>query len=248
MTVRSGDRAAGMDGFVTDKNDALEWIDGNMPFSPRFGDHFYAREDGRAESAHVFLGHNGLPERWQDGKDFTVGELGFGTGLNLLETWRQWIGARRDGQRLAFVSFEAFPMRADDIRMAISRWPDLLPLCEVFLAQWPEQPDGLVSIALDGQTTAEIRIGPAHDGVLGWQGRADAWYLDGFAPARNPEMWSAGLIAAVAAHTAPGGTFATYTAAGWVRRNLEAAGFSVEKLPGHGRKREMLAGRLVSGA
>lgn len=248
MTVMSADGVVRTDGFVTDKTEILEWIDGNMPFSPRFGDHFYAREDGRAESAHVFLGHNGLPERWLEGDDFTIGELGFGTGLNLLETWRHWIMARRDGQRLAFVSFEAFPMRADDIRMAISRWPDLLPLCEAFLAQWPDQPQGVVRLELDAQTTLEVHVGDALGRVTSWEGLANAWYLDGFAPSRNPAMWSAELMAAVAGRTAPGGTFATYTAAGWVRRNLQAAGFAVDKRPGHGRKRENLSGRLTSRA
>ncbi len=219
-----------------------------MPFSPRFGDHFYAREDGRSETAHVFLGYNGLPARWAHASSFVIGELGFGTGLNLFETWRQWINVRRDSQQLTFVSFEAYPMRAGDIRLAISRWPELMPLCEAFLADWPDAPEGVVRIRLDPQTTVEIRIGPALSGVEAWDSAADAWYLDGFAPARNPDMWSADLMAAVAAHTAAGGTFATYTAAGWVRRNLAAAGFSVAKVAGHGRKREMLAGTLASGA
>ncbi|WP_306117862.1 MULTISPECIES: tRNA (5-methylaminomethyl-2-thiouridine)(34)-methyltransferase MnmD [unclassified Roseitalea] len=222
--------------------DGLDWIDGDMPFSTRFGDHFYAREDGRAETAHVFVGHNRLAERWAVGGDFVIAELGFGTGLNLLETWRQWRIARRAGQRLRFVSFEAYPMAAGDIRRAIGRWPDLAPLCEVLLSHWPPLSDQPHTLALDAWTELTLLTGEAGRTVPAWRDRADAWYLDGFAPARNPEMWSAELMSAVFGRTRPGGTFATYTAAGWVRRNLEGAGFAVEKVPGHGAKRAMLRG------
>lgn len=213
-----------------------------MPFSGRFGDHFYAREDGRAESAHVFIGHNGLPDRWFDGGNFTIAELGFGTGLNFLETWRQWIATRRPGAHLDLHSFEALPMRAADIRKAIGRWPDLLPLCDRLLAHWPALTLEPTPWPLDEQTVLTVHVGDALGCVAAWDGVADAWYLDGFAPARNPDMWSADLMAAVFARTAPGGTFATYTAAGWVRRNLRDAGFIVEKHPGFAGKREMMAG------
>jgi tRNA U34 5-methylaminomethyl-2-thiouridine-forming methyltransferase MnmC len=222
--------------------DELSWTDGDMPFSARFGDHFYAREDGRAESAHVFIGHNGLPDRWAEGGDFTIAELGFGTGLNVLETWRQWIAARRPDARLHFHSFEAFPMQAAEMHKAIGRWPDLLPLCDRLLAHWPALSTASTPWPLDEQTTLTVHVGDAPDRVTAWQGIADAWYLDGFAPARNPDMWSADLMAAVFARTAPGGTFATYTAAGWVRRNLRNAGFIVQKHPGFAGKREMMAG------
>ncbi|MEL6919401.1 MAG: tRNA (5-methylaminomethyl-2-thiouridine)(34)-methyltransferase MnmD [Pseudomonadota bacterium] len=225
----------------------LEWIDGDMPFSTLFGDHFYARQDGRAETAYVFVQQNGLPQRWLDGRDFVVGELGFGTGLNLFETWRQWREHRKDGQKLTFVSFEAFPMAGVAMRQAISRWPDLMPLCERFLEHWPANAHGVVSCALDDQTCVEIHVGEALAGVSRWEAKADAWYLDGFAPAKNEAMWSAELMQTVADHTVEGGTFATYTAAGWVRRNLQTAGFGVEKIPGHGTKRDMSRGRLQSG-
>ncbi len=215
-----------------------------MPFSEHFGDHFFSRRDGRAECVQVFLGGNGLPARFRDRSRFTIGELGFGSGLNFLETWRQWIEVRAPGQQLDFVSFEAFPMRADDIRRAIATWPDLAVLCEALLAHWPPQPGDTATWRLDAQTTLTVVVDDALAGVANWPGRADAWYLDGFAPSRNPAMWSAELMREVAAHTAPDGRFATYTAAGWVRRNLFAAGFSVEKRPGHGGKREMMCGVL----
>ncbi|MCR9122469.1 MAG: tRNA (5-methylaminomethyl-2-thiouridine)(34)-methyltransferase MnmD [Phyllobacteriaceae bacterium] len=214
-----------------------------MPFSTRFGDHFYAREDGRAETAHVFIGQNRLVERWGDGADVTIAELGFGTGLNFLETWRQWQRHRLPGARLDFVSFEALPMTADAITTAIGRWPDLEPLCARLIDRWPELSVMPASWMLDHQTRLTVVVGDALDGVTRWAGPADAWYLDGFAPAKNPDMWSEPLMQAVFDRTQPGGTFATYTAAGWVRRNLQSAGFDVEKLPGFGGKREMMRGR-----
>ncbi|MEO1745479.1 MAG: tRNA (5-methylaminomethyl-2-thiouridine)(34)-methyltransferase MnmD [Pseudomonadota bacterium] len=225
----------------------LEWIDGDMPFSTLFGDHFYARQDGRAETAYVFLAQNGLPGRWSHGDDFTIGELGFGTGLNLFETWRQWREHRRDGQTLTFASFEAYPMPTDAMRQAISRWPDLLPLCDDFLKHWSDVAAGKNRFQLDAQTVCEVHVGDALGGVAGWHGKADAWYLDGFAPAKNEAMWSADLMQAVADHSTDNGTFATYTAAGWVRRNLQDAGFAVEKIPGHGTKRDMIRGQLQAG-
>jgi len=224
------------------KRDELSWLDGDMPYSQRFGDHFYSRADGRAECGHVFMGGNGLPERWEQAADFTVGELGFGTGLNLLETWRAWRERRRPGQMLNFVSFEAFPMEGEAIRRALKHWPELAGLAETLLERWPNLTGEPQRWALDDQTGLAVIVGEAIDGVRGWGGMADAWYLDGFAPAKNPDMWSAELMQAIADKTKPDGTFASYTAAGWVRRNLQAAGFTVEKRPGHAGKREMICG------
>lgn len=224
------------------KRDELSWLEGDMPFSERFGDHFYSRADGRAECHHVFMGGNGLPDRWSDAGNFTIGELGFGTGLNFLETWRTWRERRGPDGVLDFVSFEAYPMEAAAIRRALSRWPELAELAEMLLEKWPTLTEEPERWAMDGQTGLAVVAGEAIDGVRNWNGKADAWYLDGFAPAKNPEMWSAELMHAVAGKTAPGGTFASYTAAGWVRRNLQAAGFAVEKRPGHAGKREMICG------
>lgn len=223
-----------------ERND-LTWSEGDMPYSRRFGDYFYSQSDGRAECRHVFLCGNGLPERWEKAGDFTIGELGFGTGLNFLETWRIWRECRADGA-LSFVSFEAFPMTAAQIERALAQWPELSDLAEKLLAHWPSLNGTPTDWAMDERTTLTVIVGDALDGVRKWRGTADAWYLDGFAPSRNPDMWSAELMQAVADRTKPGGTFASYTAAGWVRRNLQAAGFAVEKTPGHAGKREMIRG------
>ncbi|MEM8823858.1 MAG: tRNA (5-methylaminomethyl-2-thiouridine)(34)-methyltransferase MnmD [Pseudomonadota bacterium] len=206
----------------------IEWKDG-VPVASGFGDPYYSLQDGLAEAQHVFLGGNDLPGRFHEG--FHVAELGFGTGLNALATAAAWDGPGR----LRYTAFEAYPMARDDMAQALSAFPvDASPL----LDQWPAERIDLPGIAL------QLVFGDARRTLPDWRGRADAWYLDGFAPARNPELWGDALMAEVAQHTAPGGTFATYTAAGHVRRALAAAGFTVGRVPGFGRKRHMTLGHL----
>lgn len=223
------------------KDNRLTWDD-DMPYSTVFGDHYYSRADGRAECDHVFLGGNDLPARWSDTKSFTIAELGFGTGLNFLETWRQWRDHRPPGGRLNFVSFERFPLTAPQMAKALSVWPDLTPLVQMLMDTWQAQPNDRASFELDDAVTLDLFFGDVNDRLPPWSGKADAWFLDGFAPARNKHMWSDALMQSVFEHTAAGGTFATYTAAGWVRRNLSAAGFVVRKVPGFAGKRDMTRG------
>ena len=207
----------------------IEWRDG-APVATRFGDPYHAVGAGIDESRHVFLRGNGLPERLRDG--FHVAELGFGTGRNALVTLAAWRGPGR----IRYTAFEAWPMGRDDMARALTAMPglDARPLLDA----WPAE-----HVALPGMNLRIVH-GDARESLPRWEGRADAWYLDGFAPARNPEMWEPGLLAEVARRTAPGGTFATYTAAGHVRRALEAAGFAVERVAGFGRKRHMARGVL----
>ncbi|NSY17527.1 tRNA (5-methylaminomethyl-2-thiouridine)(34)-methyltransferase MnmD [Neorhizobium sp. AL 9.2.2] len=232
---------------ATPEAPALDWHDGDMPYSTEFGDHFYCRTDGRLECGHVFLAGNGLPERWNEmspaGDTFRIGELGFGTGLNACETWRQWALFRKPGTRLHFTSFELYPMQRDEIERALARWPEIDPQRQALTQAWPDQPGGRITIDLDDQTTLMVVCGPALDGVTAEEADFDAWFLDGFAPSRNPDMWSPELMQALFKKTRTGGTFGTYAAAGFVRRNLTAAGFTVERKPGFAGKREMLSGR-----
>ncbi|OHV84447.1 tRNA (5-methylaminomethyl-2-thiouridine)(34)-methyltransferase MnmD [Rhizobium sp. LCM 4573] len=225
----------------------LDWNDGDMPYSREFGDHFYCRTDGRLECGHVFLSGNGLPDRWAQPKspngDFLIGELGFGTGLNFCETWRQWKLYRKPDSRLHFMSFELYPMSGQDIDRALSHWPEIKAEREALVAAWPAEPFGIIEIAVDEQTRLSVVCGPALEGVSAAPSGFDAWYLDGFAPSRNPDMWSPELMRTIHHKTAAGGTFGTYAAAGFVRRNLQAAGFIVERRPGFAGKREMLCGR-----
>ena len=220
----------------------IEWHEGDMPYSLAFGDHYYSRADGRAECEHVFLNGNGLPQRWQDKPVFTIAELGFGTGLNFCETWRQWEAKRPANGRLLFISFEKHLLSTKDMVRALNVWPDLEPYREQLAAHWSRATSACVRIDFDDSTALELHVGDALDCLSGSQDSADAWFLDGFAPARNEAMWSQELMRQVYEHTLPDGTFATYTAAGWVRRNLETAGFNVEKRNGYAGKRDMTIG------
>ncbi|MCY0150443.1 tRNA (5-methylaminomethyl-2-thiouridine)(34)-methyltransferase MnmD [Hoeflea sp. G2-23] len=228
--------------------DQLSWREGDMPYSEEFGDFYYSKTDGRSECRHVFLAGNDLPERFAGSNVFTIGELGFGTGLNFIETWSAWQMAAPEGARLEFHSFELHLLSRETMLRALSAWPDLAGRSQQLTDTWPQRPEGDIELEfVSGSKTVSLRI--HHGQALLRLGEArllaDAWYLDGFSPARNPEMWSAELLGAVAQKTAPGGTAATYSAAGWVRRNLQAAGFAVEKRPGHVGKRDMSVGRLI---
>ncbi len=220
---------------MQDQYAELEWRDGDVPVSTRFDDPYFSLEDGLAETRHVFLGGNDLPARFRDG--FHVAELGFGTGLNFLTALAAWRAAGVPG-RLHFTSFEAFPMEAGAMRRALSVFDDL-PVAALGL----EDGGPFGAVRQDDDFRLHVITGDARTTLPGWDGMADAWFLDGFSPARNPELWQEALMHEVARHTAPGGTAATYTAAGFVRRGLAAAGFAVDRVPGYGRKRHMTRAR-----
>ncbi len=208
----------------------LTWKDG-VPVSDRFNDPYYSLDDGVAETTHVFLDGNGLPDRFHDG--FHIAETGFGTGLNFLVALQAWRAAKVQGT-LHFTSFEAFPLDAATIKAAHARFPSLRDLSSDI--DWSQHhitlPDAILTVV----------IGDARETLPQWGGLADAWFLDGFAPANNPELWGDDLMAAVGQHTVQGGTCATYSAAGSIRRALDAAGFNIARVPGFGRKRHMTIG------
>lgn len=214
---------------------ALVWQDDGTPRSAEFDDPYFSAEGGLAEAQHVFLAGNNLPARFAKG--FHIAELGFGTGLNMLAAWQAWQQSGAKGP-LHFTSFEAFPLKPTDLEKAMAHWPELAPLAAPLLAAWPCTTLRLPSLHF------ELIIGDARATLPAWQGKADAWFLDGFSPSKNPEMWSESLMSAVGRHTAPNGSFATYTAAGVVRRALAAAGFSVARSKGFGRKRHMSIGQF----
>ncbi|MDZ7709797.1 MAG: tRNA (5-methylaminomethyl-2-thiouridine)(34)-methyltransferase MnmD [Roseovarius sp.] len=223
---------------MQDQQARISWRDGDVPVSLRFDDPYFSLEDGLAETRHVFLAGNDLPARFRDG--FHIAELGFGTGLNLLAALDAWRAAGVAG-RLRFTSFEAFPMSPQDMRRAQSRFADLAPIAAELAPHWT---GGAQKIVLPDLHFTLV-TGDARDTLNPWSHKADAWFLDGFSPAKNPELWQPELMAEVARHTVQGGTAATYTAAGFVRRGLEAAGFSVSRVPGYGRKRHMTRARLA---
>ncbi len=225
---------------ITNQTAKIAWRGARTPVSQHFYDPYYSLADGLAESRHVFLAGNGLPARFTPG--FHIAELGFGTGLNMLAAWTAWLDAEISGP-LHFTSFEALPMTADDMEYALAAFPELENIAHQFLLVCGK---GEHKFELP-HLRAEIIIGDARDTLFNWPGAADAWFLDGFSPAKNLELWAPELLSEVGKHTAPGGTFATYTAAGHVRRGLQQAGFSVSRVTGYGRKRHMTCGRMDAG-
>ena len=222
---------------MADQTAKLDWRDG-VPIARDFDDPYYSLDNGLAETRHVFLDGNDLPARF--GGDFQIGELGFGTGLNLLVTWAAWDDSGRPGT-LRFTSFEAFPMAPADMASALAHFPELSGYAQRLLAEW--QP-GAGPVPLSNGPTLHVITGDARQTVPAWDRHADAWFLDGFSPAKNPELWEPDLLQAVARHTKPGGTAATYSAAGHIRRALADAGFDVTRAPGYGRKRHMTRARM----
>ncbi len=216
---------------MQDQRADLEWRDGDVPVSTQFDDPYFSLENGLDETRHVFLAGNGLPERFCDG--FHVGELGFGTGLNFVVTLAAWRASGVAGV-LHFTSFEAFPMTVDEMARALGAFG----IGDDLVAVW----NGRGGRFDFGDAVLAVIAGDARETLPAWQGTADAWFLDGFSPAKNPELWDQALMQSVADHTNAQGTVATYTAAGFVRRGLEAAGFDVRRISGYGRKRHMTVG------
>jgi tRNA 5-methylaminomethyl-2-thiouridine biosynthesis bifunctional protein len=219
---------------------ALDWQAGG-PVAPDYGDVYFSKEDGLAETRAVFLEGCGLPGRWRGKPVFTVGELGFGTGLNALALWDLW---RREGPAsgwLHFVTVEKHPLSRDDARRALTAWPELAALGERLADRWPPALKGAHRIRFDEDRFAlTVFHDEAEAALANMEASVDAWFLDGFAPAKNEAMWSDAVFREMARLSAPGAVAATFTVAGGVRRGLQAAGFRVEKRPGHGRKRERL--------
>jgi tRNA U34 5-methylaminomethyl-2-thiouridine-forming methyltransferase MnmC len=220
------------------QTEPLDWRNGDVPVSRRFDDPYFSLDNGLAETQHVFLDGNDLPARFTDG--FHIAELGFGTGLNLLATVALWRSSRQPGT-LRFTSFEAFPMTPNDMIRAQRAFPELSSIANELAPFWS---NGTHEIALPDLHFTLVE-GDARDTVPNMATLADAWFLDGFSPAKNPELWGPDLLSRVAEKTAPNGTAATYTAAGHVRRALDAAGLITTRVPGFGRKRHMTIARKI---
>ncbi len=221
----------------------LTWLADGSPYAVDYQDRYFSAQGGLAETRCVFLSGNGLPERWRDRPTFTLVETGLGTGLNLLATWALWRRTRRPGQRLTYVAIERHPLTPDDAARALRPWDELAGLRARFLAAYPPLVPGFQTLELGDPSLRVLLIFESIEtGLEAFRGGVDAWFLDGFAPARNPAMWDARVYTAMAARSRPGCTVATYAAAGQVRRGLEAAGFTLERHPGFAGKRERLVG------
>lgn len=229
----------------------IDWVDG-QPYSPQFGDVYFSRASGIDETRYVFLEGNRIVERCAalaPGEIFAIGETGFGTGLNFLCAWRAFQDSAPAAARLHFVSTELLPLSTADLGRALSLWPELQLLATQLLDQWDDQPRGWQRFVFDGgRVVLTLLVGDARETLPQLDGVVDAWFLDGFAPSKNPELWTPELMQAISAHSRTGTTCATYSSAGDVRRALQAAGFRVEKTPGFGPKREMLRGVCESPA
>jgi tRNA 5-methylaminomethyl-2-thiouridine biosynthesis bifunctional protein len=220
----------------------LSWSkDGSSLSARAFDDVYYSKEGGLAESEAVFLAGTGLPDAWRHRERFALCELGFGTGLNLLAAWRAWKLSRRPHAQLHISTIEAFPLARDDAARALAQFPELAEIAAKLLGSWPVRayapqrlwfPEDGLSITL--------HTGDAETVLAGLEVAFDAWFLDGFAPAANPRMWSGPVLQHVARLSAPGARLASFTVAGEVRRGLERLGFKVERKRGFGKKRERL--------
>jgi tRNA 5-methylaminomethyl-2-thiouridine biosynthesis bifunctional protein len=223
----------------------IVWEDVGPPRSRRHGDVYFSRDDGLAESRAVFLAGCGLPDAWAGRRRFTVGELGFGTGLNIAALLELWNRTRAPGARLSVFSVEIDPLTAAEATRALSAWPELTSVAGLLTARWPGRARGFHRIDLpELAATIDVAILEAAEALAAWRGSADAWFLDGFAPTLDPHIWRQEVIDLVARRSGPGARAATYTVAGAVRRALADAGFAVERAPGHGRKRERVEARL----
>ena len=219
----------------------LVWDEHGIARSSLYGDVYFSAQDGLAESEAVFLTGCNLPQAWSDRDRFVVGELGLGTGLNLLALIRLWRSHRPRNAHLHIFTLEAHPLSEAQARRALAAWPEITDLAEMMLAQWPGQARGFHRISLpDLGVFIDVAIMEVLSALKAWDGRANAWFLDGFSPATNPQMWRAEVLEQIAAHSAPGAVAATFTVAGAVRRGLVEQGFDVAKRPGFGRKRERL--------
>ena len=217
-----------------------------LPVSEAYADVYHSAAGAHAQARHVFLAGNGLPQRWQGRESLVILETGFGLGINFLATWLAWREDPMRCQTLQFISFEKHPFDAADLVRAQSAWPEFAPLSEQLQGHWPALDAGCHDLVFEGgRVVLTLHFGDARDALPTLDAAVDAFYLDGFSPAKNPDLWSSALCLALARLAKRGATLATWSVAGGVRRALAAAGFKVLRRPGFAGKRQMLTGRYA---
>ncbi|GAB1438204.1 bifunctional tRNA (5-methylaminomethyl-2-thiouridine)(34)-methyltransferase MnmD/FAD-dependent 5-carboxymethylaminomethyl-2-thiouridine(34) oxidoreductase MnmC [Providencia sp.] len=238
----------------------LSWNAEGTPMSEQFADIYFSNQDGLAESRHVFLQGNHFPERFSSHpfKTCVIAETGFGTGLNFLALWQSFRQFKAQTpetklQQLHFISFEKYPLSKPDLIAAHRCWPELASLSEALCDNWPPALSGNQRIILEnGTVILDLWFGDVNEQISllkdNLNNKIDAWFLDGFAPSKNPQMWSEHLFATMAKLARANGTFSTFTVAGFVTRGLQQAGFAIKKVKGFGQKREMLTGVMADKA
>ena len=235
---------------------SIAWDANGQPLSSMFGDVYFSSANGLEETRHVFLKHNQLPQRWaklEETSHFTIAETGFGSGLNFLAAWELWLQTAPESAQLHFVTVEKFPLNKADLTRALALWPNIKHLADRLIEAYPvfvgtdfhrlNFMNGRIKLTLiiddaaNGFTSLQASTHPlyAHSGA-----KVDAWFLDGFAPSKNPQMWSDELFTCIRNLSKTDTTAATFSAAAIVKNGLKAAGFTVQKVAGFGRKREMV--------
>lgn len=225
----------------------LSWGDDGAPHSDQFSDVYFDQESGLEESRHVFIKNNQLVERWARCQQsaFVIAETGFGTGLNFLCTWHAFLEHAPCDKQLHFISVEKFPLTKEMLSDALKMWPSLSSFSAELIDAYPDVCHGFHRVELEqGRVQLTLWFGDAEDGFAALNADVDAWFLDGFAPSKNPEMWTDTLFQHIHRLSHQGTTFSTFTAAGIVRRGLKSVGFDVRKVKGFGQKREMTVGEL----
>lgn len=228
----------------------IEWRD-NQPFASHYQDIYFSTDSGLEETKYVFLRHNQLKTRWENltQSHFSVCETGFGTGLNFLCAWQLWRETAPKNARLHFISIEKHPLTLKDLTQSLSLWPGLSELSLALIQQYSSVTEGWHRMMFDdGQVSLTLAIGDVNETLPLLKANIDAWFLDGFSPSKNPDMWQASLFEQMAKHSSENTTFATFTSASVIRRALEMVGFEVSKAPGFGKKREMLYGCYLGAA
>lgn len=227
----------------------IDWDAQGRPHSRQYDDIYFSKEQSLAETRHVFIEQNDLRQRFAalaDGACLVIGETGFGTGLNFFCAWQEFAAHAPAGARLHFVSVEKYPLNHADLSKALALWPELTPFSQPLLKQYVAVHEGFQQFVFEhGRVTLTLMIGDAQQQLAQLDAPIDAWFLDGFAPAKNPDMWTPELFAQLGRLAAPGATLGTFTSTGWVRRGLIAVGFKMKRIPGIGNKWEVLRGAFT---
>jgi tRNA 5-methylaminomethyl-2-thiouridine biosynthesis bifunctional protein len=241
---------------------SLDWDADGQPLSSVFGDVYFSKANGLEETRHVFLKHNQLPERWAalgDSTHFTIAETGFGSGLNFLAAWELWLATAPESAQLHFVTVEKFPLNKVDLARALALWPELKPFADQLIEAYPvfvgtgfhrlNFMNGRIKLTLiidDAAQGFTKLLASTHPLYASNGAKIDAWFLDGFAPSKNPQMWSDELFNCIRNLSKTGTTAATFSAAAIVKNGLKNAGFAIQKVAGFGRKREMVKAQLIT--
>ncbi len=235
----------------------INWSEHKVPYSSRFDDVYFNTDNGIDESFYTFIEGNNLHQRWQNHTEriFSIAETGFGTGLNFLVTCAEFSQHLQQQsnpilKHLFFTSFEKYPLTKNDIILAVNQWPSLLPFLNILIEQYPLNLVGCHRIHLDAfNITLDLWFGDAYHSLKNLHvykdGLFDTWYLDGFSPNKNPDMWQQSLFNLMVSSAKKGATIATFTAASLVRKGLQNAGITIKKRKGFGKKREMLTGIIA---